>query len=94
MRVSPSKFYYADIVVTCEPEDENDDYTLNRPLLVIEVLSPTTERTDRAEKLLAYQKMPSLRESVIVAQDRVFVQIHRRANDENWTVENYLNLDD
>lgn len=94
MRVSPTKFYYPDIAVICEPEAENDDYTLSYPLLIVEVLSPTTERTDRAEKLLAYQKMLTLREYAIVAQDRVFVQIHRRANDDNWTVDNYLSLDD
>lgn len=91
--VRPTKYYYPDVVVICN-DDSEDDYSLSSPRLIIEVLSPNTERTDRSEKLLAYQRMSSLQEYVIVAQDRIWIQIHRRQSGDNWTVENYLDLND
>lgn len=94
LRVSANKIYYPDIVVVCETDADDDEYVLQNPRLIVEVLSPSTERTDRAEKLIAYEKLASLQEYVIVAQDRVWIQIHRRQSENDWTVENYLNLDD
>lgn len=94
LRVNSSKFYYPDVVVIYEADLEDDEYVLENPRLIVEVLSPSTERTDRAEKLLAYQRMSSLQEYVIVAQDRIWVQIHQRQSGDNWTVENYLDLND
>ena len=91
---SASKYYYPDVVVTCDAETDKDDYTLNDPRLIIEVLSPTTERVDRAEKLIAYQKIPSVQEYVLVSSERVWVQIYRRTDGENWRVEQFLNLND
>lgn len=90
---STTKYYYPDVVVICQDTSE-DDYSLSNPHLIIEVLSPLTERIDRAEKLIAYQKQASLQEYVIVAQDRIWVQIHRRQSNDNWAVENYFDLND
>jgi len=49
------------------------------------VLSESTERIDRCEKLLAYQTLPSVQEYMLVAQDVRHVEIYRRAN--NWQAE-------
>ncbi|HZT58324.1 MAG TPA: Uma2 family endonuclease [Pyrinomonadaceae bacterium] len=57
-----------------------------RPRLVVEVLSPTTERTDRHEKLAAYKNCPSVEEYVLVSQDAMMVELHRRAGGE-WRTE-------
>lgn len=71
-------FYYPDIVLTCEADDE-EDYYLKHPCLIVEVLSESTERIDRREKLLAYTAgLPSLREYLLVAQDRRQVDLYRR----------------
>src|SRR5919198_5223972 len=60
--VEPARaFYYPDVVVTCDPTDD-DEYRVERPVLAIEVLSPGTESTDRREKRLNYSKLDSLRE--------------------------------
>lgn len=77
-------FYYPDILLTCDPGDRAT-YYCERPCLIVEVLSASTERLDRREKFFAYQTIPSLREYLLVAQDRREVQIHRRAND--WHTE-------
>lgn len=49
-------FYYPDVVVTCDPQDD-DNYVIKSPRLIVEVLSPSTEAIDRREKLFAYQKI-------------------------------------
>lgn len=92
MKTSETKYYYPDVVVACD--DVDDDYNIENAVLVVEVLSPSTERTDRAEKLIAYKKMPSLREYVLVSANRVFVQIHRKIDVEDWTVENFYETED
>ena len=70
-------FYYPDIVATCDPSD-GDPYIIERPVVIFEVLSDSTERIDRREKFFAYQTIGSLRQYVIVAQDRMIVESHTR----------------
>jgi Uma2 family endonuclease len=78
-------FYYPDVMVTCEPRQLKDRYK-KAPILLVEVLSETTEGKDRYEKRTAYQGLPSLREYVLVAQDRQHVEVYRRSGEE-WEVE-------
>jgi Uma2 family endonuclease len=76
-------FYYPDVVVTCDPGDR-DPYIIDRPALVCEVTSPSTEGIDRREKLLAYRQIESLQEYVIVAQNRPRVEVYRRDDSGQW----------
>jgi Uma2 family endonuclease len=72
-------FYYPDIVVSCHaPDRQPANYVLTQPLLIVEVLSPSTERIDRGEKLHNYRTLESLREYVLVSQDSHEMEIHRR----------------
>ena len=71
------RFYYPDIMVACDPSDR-DPYYRNRPLLLMEILSPSTERIDRTEKLEAYRHIESLQEYLLVTQDRRRVEVQRR----------------
>jgi Uma2 family endonuclease len=73
-------FYYPDLLLSCDPTDR-ESYSRQAPCLIIEVLSESTERIDRREKLLAYQTLPSLLEYVLVAQDDRQVEIYRRRNE-------------
>jgi Uma2 family endonuclease len=80
IRVAPDLFYYPDVVVTCDAPG-GDPYFRTEPRLIIEVLSPSTERTDRHEKLAAYKNCPSVQEYALVSQDGMMVELHRRADD-------------
>lgn len=80
-------FYYPDLVVTCQPAT-GIYYYVTDPVLIAEVLSPTTERQDRLEKRLAYQHLPTLREYVLIAQDKIQAEVHRRIED-GWEIERY-----
>lgn len=76
-------FYYPDVMVACE-EPPEDEYLEDAPCLVVEVLSPGTEGTDRREKLAAYQGLPSLKMYLIVAQDERLVTHYSRDDTGRW----------
>ena len=78
-----SVFYYPDVMLVCDPHDD-EAYFKTSPCMVAEVLSPTTESTDRREKWAAYQKLPSLREYLLLAQDRPCVEVYQRINLRQW----------
>ena len=78
-----SLFYYPDVMLVCDPSD-NEAYFKTRPCMVAEVLSRSTELTDRREKWAAYQKLQSLREYVLLAQDRAYVEVYQRVNVRHW----------
>lgn len=84
--VDPAVYYYPDVVVTCDPPG-GDPYMRTQPHLLIEVVSPSTERTDRHEKSFAYRRVPSLQEYVLVLQDRMQVEVYRRQSSDEWTRE-------
>jgi len=72
-------FYYPDVMVACDQRDA-DPYFKRFPQVLIEVLSPQTEQTDRREKFLSYIQIETLQEYVLVAQDRMEVTVFRRSN--------------
>jgi len=80
-----------DVMVTCDEkdlaEDENPTYIEN-PKLVIEVLSPSTEKDDRGEKFLRYVNWPSIQEYVLISQDMMLVEIFTRKGLE-WSYRAY-----
>lgn len=85
-RVPRGRYYYPDVVVTCEPEDA-DEHTVRVPCLVVEVTSPSTESTestDRREKTSAYRSIPSLQAYLIVDQDHRHVTRHWRDDAGRW----------
>ncbi len=78
-------FYYPDVMAVCTPVDPNSLYQ-TQPVLLVEVLSASTESKDRLEKLVAYQSIPSVIEYVLVAQDKVAIDIYRRCED-GWQLQ-------
>lgn len=83
VRVTENVYYYPDVLVSCE-EDPEDPYFRNKPILIIEVTSLSTERIDRAEKLLYYLQIPSLLEYVIVDRRSMNIEVHRRQPNGGW----------
>ncbi len=79
---------YADAVVICGPEERDPDSPthVTNPTLIVEVLSPSTEDYDRTEKRAHYQRIPALREYVLVAQDRAQIDRWRREPSGEWIV--------
>jgi Uma2 family endonuclease len=81
---------YPDVSVVCDrletdPADVKGNTVVN-PLLVVEVLSPSTEDYDRGEKLSHYKRIPSLHCIVLVAHDEPRIELWRR-DGERWLLE-------
>ena len=76
-------FYYPDVMVACGPEGE-DPLVEGDPCLIVEVASPSTQATDRREKLLNYRRIPSLKAYLIVDQDRRWIERHWRDDEGFW----------
>ena len=79
-------FYYPDVVVTCAPDEADDEYYLNEPTIIAEVISDSTEQIDRREKMLAYRQVPTMQIYVIIEQTRIAATVMRRA-EQGWSSE-------
>ena len=79
-------FYYPDIVVTCNSQDR-ERFFLTVPCLIIEILSPSTQATDKREKRINYQSLESLQEYVLIAQDEFRLEVYRRDDSNIWQME-------
>jgi Uma2 family endonuclease len=96
VRESPTGLYtYPDVVAVCGEAQYLDDEadTLLNPTMIAEVLSPTTEQYDRGGKFWHYRHLPSLKEYVLIAQDKMLVERFSRQGDA-WLLTEYQNLDD
>jgi Uma2 family endonuclease len=97
LRVTATGLYtYPDLVVVCgEPRlaDAHLDTLLN-PALIVEVLSPSTEATDRGRKFAHYRTIESLAEVVLVSQERVQVERFSRQPEGGWLLFETSRLED
>jgi len=87
-------YCYPDLVIVCGPPEyaAEDPDTLVNPLVVVEVLSDSTERYDRTTKFRHYQQLPSVQEYILVAQDEPLCErFYRRDNE--WVVDSFVGLD-
>ncbi|MBC7718489.1 MAG: Uma2 family endonuclease [Chitinophagaceae bacterium] len=89
---SGNVFYYPDVMLVCDASD-NEPYFKTSPCMIAEVLSLSTELTDRREKWAVYQKLQSLREYVLLAQDRAYIEVYQRVNLSQWGMA-VLGMDD
>ncbi len=78
-------YFEADIVATCE-RHEFGQQALKEPFLLVEILSPSTERHDRRVKLPIYRQIDSVQEILLIASDGIYAEIHRRSGPQ-WITE-------
>ncbi len=77
-------YVYPDVVVSCHPDDQQDARLVRSPVLVVEVLSRSTEAYDRTHKFTRYKTLPSLRHYVLVSQRQWAVEWYRRNAADEW----------
>jgi len=78
-------YFEADIAATCEG-NESGRQAIKDPFLIVEILSPSTERHDRRVKLPAYRQIATVQEIVLIASDGLYAELHRRAGGQ-WITE-------
>ena len=83
-------YTYPDVVVVCGQPRFQDSHvdTLLNPTVLVEILSPSTEAYDRGTKFRHYRKIPSLREFVLISQDRMLVERYTR-HENDWVLSEF-----
>ena len=84
-----NRFYYPDVLVTCEDRDRENSTFKKFPSLIIEVLSNSTEACDRGDKFADYQSLPSLQEYVLVNTKKARIECFRRTKEDLWLLQFY-----
>lgn len=94
VKIPDEKYTYPDLVITCgDAQFEDDEFdTLTNPVVIIEILSDSTERFDRTKKFFHYRKIPTLKEYILVSQHECWVEKYTCQND-IWGYQSYEELD-
>jgi Uma2 family endonuclease len=95
LQVEKSGLYtYPDVMVVCGKIDfvsgRND--TLTNPILIVEVLSESTEAYDRGEKFAMYRQIPTLQDYVLIEQTKPYVEYFRREG-RFWVLETFEQME-
>ncbi|MDQ2716921.1 MAG: Uma2 family endonuclease [Chloroflexota bacterium] len=88
VRVTPTRVVIPDVVVSCDIADHGASQIIQSPVLVVEVLSRSTEMTDRFEKLALYQAKESIQEIVLISQYIQRIEVFSRAAT-GWLYQQY-----
>lgn len=86
---SPNRFYYPDVMVTCDSRDRGTADYKRFPKLIIEVLSDSTEAFDRGDKFADYQTLESLQEYVLINVRHQRVECFCRDQSGLWVLQYY-----
>ncbi|MBD6615880.1 Uma2 family endonuclease [Komarekiella sp. 'clone 1'] len=84
-----NRYFYPDVMVTCDIRDRESEFFKSHPCLIIEVLSESTEGYDRGKKFASYRHLESLQEYVIISPDRMSVECFRRNEEGHWVLYPY-----
>ncbi len=76
--ISETRYFHPDVIVTCDPRDRGTVQAIQSPRLVVEVLSPSTELTDRTWKLQNYRAHPTIEEYVLIDAKALKIEIYHK----------------
>ena len=96
MALQPQVWLSPDVVVAWAEEQFEDEHrdTLLNPVVIIEVLSDSTEAYDRGKKFEEYQRLESLVEYILIAQDHYSIERYVRQDQRTWLYSVFQNLED
>jgi Uma2 family endonuclease len=95
VKIRAGHHVYPDVAVACdEILTEGNDTTLLNPIVVFEVLSKSTERRDRGDKAEDYYRLESLKDYILVSQNRIRVEHFSRQKNNEWTLKIYEDLEE
>jgi Uma2 family endonuclease len=84
-----NRYFYPDLVVSCNSVDLQSRQFINHPQVIIEVLSPSTASYNRGDKFKYYRQISSLREYVLVDSEEIAVEIYVRGEGKMWHYYDY-----
>ncbi len=75
-----NEYRYPDVMVVCDDDFDDEGYSTKTPIIIVEVLSGSTRRTDKTRKFMSYINIPTLKEYVLIEQDFVDIEVCRLSN--------------
>ncbi len=81
-----NSYFYPDVMVTCSEADHASSHIKSAPVLLVEVLSPSTAAYDRGEKFAHYRRLESLQEYMLVDIDTRRTDLYRKGADAMWVL--------
>ena len=88
--ISETRYFHPDVIVTCDPGDRGTVQAIQSPRLVVEVLSPSTELTDRTWKLKNYRAHPTIEEYMLVDSKTLKIEIYHKEQNK-WIYDAFEN---
>lgn len=92
LQVAADSILYPNVFVTCDRDDLRTEQVFKSPIVVVEVLSPSTQAYDRGLKFVLYRGLPSLREYVLIDVDARRVEAFRVGTDGLWVLHDMSGL--
>lgn len=86
---SNGPYFYPDVVVSCDAQDQRARKLIQSPCLIVEILSPGTAGFDRGEKFKAYRRLSSLQEYVLIDSETRSIDCYRRNDRGKWELTAY-----
>jgi len=94
IHVRPTGYHaYPDLSVACPPLEGDSDQVISNPVLIAEVLSPSTEDFDRGTKFGHYRTIESLREYLVLWQDMAKLELHTKTPEGYWLLREFSGID-
>jgi len=86
---------YPDVSIFCgEPKLSENQCSLLNPIVIIEVLSPSTRAYDQGNKFLLYRSIPSFQDYLLIDSEKLHIQHFRKADNNEWILHDYFSVDD
>lgn len=89
VQLSEQRYVYPDASVSCDRRDRRRADAVRSAVLVVEVLSPSTEAYDRGKKMRLYRACPTIQECLLVNTDEQVVEVFRREDHDVWSVHTF-----
>jgi Uma2 family endonuclease len=84
-----NKYYYPDVFITKEAKLESNQYIKSEPVLIVEVVSETSQVNDYVDKYIDYTKIPSLQYYLIVEPETFLITCYKRGENSEWVTSKY-----
>jgi Uma2 family endonuclease len=89
-----NKYYYPDVFVTNEVKTESNQYIKSEPVIIVEVVSESSQVTDYVDKYIDYTKIPCLQYYLIVEPETLLITCYRRNERSEWVTSKYTRPED
>ncbi|MCW5923618.1 MAG: Uma2 family endonuclease [Saprospiraceae bacterium] len=87
-------YTYPDVIVTSDPRDADNQYIIQHPSVIFEVMSKSSRIYDSTDKFILYKNIASLQNYILVDSEKIFVEVRVKLENGDWEASTYLQSDE